>query len=225
MVADSTPVGIGSGSGNDRTTPVGIDTTPLSETIGKGIPSEGNPKKDTQDAREEPFVEKIVCVPVESSEDDGKREFHRKVPPGVPIPRQKVSVFEDVPLGFDVFRDALEDWWCKMQNIVTLPPDMVTYTQIEWLFSNKFSLNDIQGFYAFATTDPSQKWRQGSVTLGAIVKGIAGWKAKPKPEASKPVDFSHCGQCDPSTGLKSTVINGVSTMVKCKHRAKEAVAA
>lgn len=137
------------------------------------------------------------------------RESPARVPEAAP-PEEK----------YGTFRDGLEDWWCKLHGIVTLPPDQNTAVQVKWLFDNKFSLVDVQGFYEFATNDPEEKsWRKGSVTLGAIVKGIAKWKAvnQPSPpEIKKPSLVEQCPDCD-SSGLIEITVDSVKRLAKCKH--------
>jgi hypothetical protein len=173
---------------------------PLSKTPDKGTPSEGTPIKGTQEE----------CVP-----DENKfipREPYRKL-------RNVTNIAEYRPgPDFDDFRDELEEWWCKLHGIVSLPPNADTAEQVTWLFANEFSLDDVKGFYRFATTDPEEKrWRRGQLTLGAIVKGIAGWKVKAKAEEQAQYVPKFCDACRDEDGFIPKIVDGVRRMARCKH--------
>lgn len=126
----------------------------------------------------------------------------------------------DLPKTLSEYRRELETWWCETHGIVSLPPNDGTIAAAEkWLFDNRFSLADVEGFHTFATTDPSESWRKGDVTFGAIVKGIAKWKKAQKPQenAVKPPSLiEQCGECD-QRGFKEIKIDGKPLQAKCKH--------
>jgi hypothetical protein len=178
---------------------------PLPKLVYEGISHEGTPIKETQEER----------VSDETEPEDQRfiaRGPYRKL-------RNVTNIAEFRPgPGFDDFRDDLEEWWCKLHGIVSLPPNADTAEQVTWLFENGFVLDDLKGFYRYATTDPEEKkWRRGQLTLGAIVKGIASWKVKAKAEEAAQYVPIFCDDCRENDGMVERIVDNVRRMAKCKH--------
>lgn len=166
-------------------------------------------------------TENPVCVSESKPEEYPPPDQVLSVPPFTVVKPAKNS--NQTAKKFGEFRDELEQWWCELHGIRNLPPDPATAAQVTWFFENSFTLAEIQEFYDFATTDPKQKsWRDGNVTLGAIMKGIVAWRKTKKPaDGPKPSRIDQCKLCD-TRGFIKVVIGGIERNTKCKHENPEA---
>lgn len=134
---------------------------------------------------------------------------------------KKQTETECTPLSesaFSEYRKEVVEWYCSKLGIVSLPPRTDVSTDLRWLFTNNFTVSDLDAFYDFAKTET---WRKGKITISAIAKGIGDWRSQQqssqkKPAVSIPVNCTL--GCNPDTGLREVVKNGQIAMVRCKHK-------
>ena len=120
--------------------------------------------------------------------------------------------------AFAEYRKEVVEWYCSKLNIVSLPPRTDVSTDLRWLFTNNFTVSDLDAFYDFAK---AETWRKGKITISAIAKGIGDWRSQQqstqkKPAVSIPVNCTL--GCNPDTGLREVVKDGQIAMVRCKHK-------
>lgn len=132
-----------------------------------------------------------------------------------PFPLTTASKPLDDP-AWESFRDEVQDWYCQTLGVTSLfRKDLQETTELlTWLFENKFTLDDIQGFYGFAK---AEKWRQGQVTLSAIVKGIAAWREERRSQVAGSRVPTYCDSCREHSGMIETGPENERVWIPCDH--------
>lgn len=201
-VADVTPVTILNGD-------VTVNVTLTSRRYKRELTT-----KEKSNLRVQKFRNKDNVTPKETPMERPKEKSNKK---GVRKEREETLS----PLSesaFSEYRKEVVEWYCSKLGIVSLPPRTDVSTDLRWLFTNNFTVSDLDAFYDFAK---AETWRKGKINISAIAKGIGDWRSQQqssqkKPAVSIPVNCTL--GCNPDTGLREVVKDGQIAMVRCKHK-------